>query len=101
MLDIEKKISRIARYFVYEGNTAYNRQRFVDEARVVLEDAVAGDGIKEYAIKCDEELNTIEVIENNEMRCKIAVKPVKTVDFIVIDLIATRQSANVSEEVLR
>jgi len=41
------------------------------------------------------------VIENNELRCRIAVKPVKTVDFIVIDLIATRQSASVTEEVLR
>ena len=101
MLDLERKISRIARQFVYEGNTAYTRQLFVDTTRTVLEDAVAGNGIQDYAIKCDEDLNTTNVIENNEMRCKIAVRPVKTVDYIVIDLIATRQSANVNEEVLR
>ena len=58
MLDLEKKIARIARHFVYEGNTAYLRQSFVDAARTVLEDAVNGDGISEYAIKCDDELNT-------------------------------------------
>ena len=101
MLDIEKKIARIARRFIYEGNTPYLRQSFVDNAKVVLEDAVAGNGIKEYAIKCDDELNPPEVIENNEMRCKIAIKPVKCVDFIVVDIIATRQSASVTEEVMR
>ena len=60
-----------------------------------------GDGIKEYGIKCDDELNTTQVIENNELRCKIAIKPVKVVDWIIIDLISTRQSANISEELIR
>lgn len=87
--------------FVYEGNTPYTRQRFVDTIRPVLEEAVSGDGVREYAIKCDDELNTPEVIENNELRCKIGIKPVKVADFIVIDFIITRQSANVAEEVLR
>jgi hypothetical protein len=41
------------------------------------------------------------VIENNELRCKIAVKPVKVVDWIVIDLISTRQSASISEELVK
>ncbi len=90
MLHLEKRIGRIARRFVYEGNTPYTRQSFVDAITPVLEDAVRGDGIREYAVKCDDELNTAEVIENNELRCKIAVKPVKTVDYIVIDFIATR-----------
>ena len=39
------------------------------------------------AKKCDDELNTTEVIENNEMRCKIAVRPVKVADWIVVDFI--------------
>lgn len=101
MLDLEKKVVRIARYFVYEGNTSFIRQSFVDAIRPIFEDAVAGDGVKEYAIKCDEELNTTQVIENNELRCKIAVKPVKCVDFIVVDIISTRQGTNVNEEVMR
>ena len=101
MLSLEHDIYRISRNFVYENNTAYMRQRFVDSIRPILEDAVQGDGVKEYAIKCDEELNTPEVIENNEMRCKIAVKPVKCVDWIVVDLIATRQSASITEEVMK
>ena len=101
LLYLEKRTARLARRFVYEGNTPYLRQTFVDMIKPIYEDAVHRDGLREYAIKCDDELNTPQVIENNELRCRIAVKPVKTVDFIVIDLIATRQSASVTEEVLR
>jgi len=75
---------------LYEGNTAFLRQNFIDSIRPFFEDALTGYGIKEYAIKCDEELNTPEVIDNNELRCRIAVKPIKSVDYIVIDLISTR-----------
>lgn len=101
MLSLEKRIGRIAQRFVYEGNTPYLRQSFVDACRPVLEDAVRGDGVRDYAIKCDDELNTPEVIENNELRCRIAVRPVKVVDYIILDFIVSKQSANVSEEVLR
>ena len=101
MLDLEKKVKRIAKRFVYEQNTEYTRQLFVDTIRPIFEDAVNGSGIRDYAIKCDDEINTPQVIENNELRCRIALRPVKSLEFLVIDLIATRQSANVSEEVLR
>jgi hypothetical protein len=43
---------------VYEGNTPYLRQLFVDTIRPIFENAVMGNGIKEYGIKCDDELNT-------------------------------------------
>ena len=101
MLYLEKQTVRIARWFVYEGNTPYMRQRFVDTLRPIFEDAVRRDGVKEYAIKCDDEINTTQVIENNELRCRIAVIPVKCVDYIVLDFIVSRQNANVSEEVRR
>lgn len=90
MLYLEKQTVRIARWFVYEGNTPYMRQRFVDTLRPVFEDAVRRDGVREYAIKCDDELNTTQVIENNELRCRIAVIPVKCVDYIVLDFIVSR-----------
>lgn len=101
LLYLEKRVERIARRFVYENNTAYTRQLFVDSIRQVFEDAVAGDGVKEYGIKCDDELNTVDVIENNELRCKIVIKPVKCVDYIVLDFICTRQNASISEELVR
>ena len=101
LLKLEKQVTRAAKYFLYEQNTEYQRQKFVDTIRPFFEAAVNGSGLSEYAIKCDNELNTPEVIDNNEMHCKIAVKPIKTIEYIVISLIATSQSASVTEEVMR
>lgn len=101
MLWLEKSISRIARRFVYEGNTPYLRQRFTDMMRSVLEEAKIGNGVSDYAIRCDDALNTVQVIENNELRAVVAVKPIKTVEYIKLSFIVTNQQANVQEEVLR
>lgn len=100
MLDLEKKTIRVARHFLYEGNTEWLRQQFVDQITPIFEDAVAGDGILDYAIKCDEELNTEQTIENHELHCKIGIKPVKSLEYICLTFIVTRQGANVQEEVM-
>ena len=89
MLYLEKAVVRIGRYYLYEGNTEYLRQNFVDAITTIFDDAVDGNGIKEYAIKCDDENNTTETIENHELHVKIAVKPIKTLEFLVVDFIIT------------
>ena len=100
MLDLEKQTIQVARHFLYEGNTTWLRQRFVDQLKPIYEDAIIGDGILDYAIKCDEEINTEQTIENHELHCKIGIKPVKTLEWIVIDMLISRQNANVQEEVM-
>lgn len=99
-LHLEKQVRRAARYFVYEQNNAYNRQLFVDTIRPIFDNAKRLDGIAEYVIKCDEDNNTPHTIDNNELHCAIAVRPVKAIEFILLNFICTNQSANVSEEIV-
>lgn len=99
-LYLEKQVARYAKYFLYEGNTTYLRQRFVDTIRPIFDDAVNGNGILQYLIKCDDENNTAHTIDNNELHCQIIVKPVKTIEFIVLDFVCTNQSATVTETIL-
>lgn len=101
MLYLEKRVKYYAKYFLYEGNTAYLRQKFVDTIRPIFEAAVDGNGILEYVIKCDDTNNTPETIDRNELHVAIGVKPVKTIEYIVLDFVVTNQSANVTEEVLK
>ena len=96
-LYLEKEVSRIAKYFQYEGNTEFLRNRFVDTIRPIFESAVTKGGIREFYIKCDDENNTPQTIDNNELHCAIAVKPVKTIEFIILNFVCTNQSAVVSE----
>lgn len=101
MLYLERVVRQQAKFFVYEQNTPYTRQRFIDTLKPIFDNVVTGSGILQYVIVCDETNNTPTTIDNNELHCAIAVKPVKSIEFIVVNLIATNQSANIFEEVLR
>lgn len=87
-LRLERAAYKVARYFVYEGNTAYTRQRLVDALDPYFKEAKIGGGIYDYKIKCDESNNTAEVIDRNELKVAIGIKPTKTAEFILIDFIA-------------
>lgn len=99
LLYLEKRTKEICRRFLYEGNTPYNRQRLVDQLTSVFDNCRTNGGISEFAIRCDETNNTTQVIENNELRVDIAIKPVKVVEYIVLSFVTTSQSADVNEEV--
>lgn len=99
MLHLEKSVVNIAKFFLYEGHTSYLRDRFVNAITPIFEDAVNSYGISDYIIKCDEDNNPTTAIDRNELHCSIAVKPIKAVEFIVLNFIVTNQSADVQEEV--
>ena len=96
-LRLERQTYKVARYFVYEGNTAYTRQRLVDTLDPIFYQAKVGGGLYDYKIICDESINTPNVIDNNELRVKIGLKPVKTAEFILIDFIALATGGSFSE----
>lgn len=96
-LRLERQTYKVARYFVYEGNTAYTRQRLVDMLNPIFQAAKVGGGIYDFKIICDESNNTPNVIDNNELRVKIGIKPVKSSEFILIDFIALSTGGSFSE----
>jgi uncharacterized protein len=96
-LRLERQTRKVAKYFVYEGNTAYTRQRLVDTLDPIFFEAKVGGGIYDYKIICDESINTPSVIDNNELKVKIGIKPVKTAEFILIDFVALSTGASFNE----
>lgn len=82
---------------MYEGHTAYTRQRLVDALDPYFKDAKNRGGIYDYIIKCDDENNPQEVIDRNELKVQIGIKPVKTIEFIEIQFICARTGASWSE----
>lgn len=87
-LRLERQTYKVARYFVYEGNTQYTRQRLIDTLSPIFNYVKANGGMYDYKIICDESINTPEVIDNCELKVKIGIKPVKAAEFILIDFIA-------------
>lgn len=96
-LRLERQTNKVARYFVYEGNTAYTRQRLIDTLDPIFYQAKVGGGLYDYKIICDESINTPNVIDNNELRVKIGLKPIKSVEFILVDFVALGTGSSWSE----
>ena len=97
MLRLERAAYQVSRYFVYEGHTAYTRQRLIDALDPYFKEAKNNGGIYDYIIKCDDENNPPDVIDRNELHVQIGIKPVKTIEFIMIDFICARTGASWSE----
>lgn len=55
----------------------------------MFENVKKGYGISDYVIKCDESINTPEIINDNTMRCVIGIRPIKVVEWIVCDFVCT------------
>lgn len=96
-LTLEKETKSLLKYYVFEPNTFTTRQRLIGALQPTFDRAKVNDGLYEYQLICDERNNTPDVIDNNELRISIYIKPVRTAEFILADFIGTRTGISFSE----
>lgn len=96
-LYLEKATKLTVKYFVFEPNTLFTRTRVVNTIKPIFELAKNAEGLYDYLIVCDSRNNTADVIDNNELIVDIYLKPVRAAEFILVNFIATRTSANFAE----
>ena len=63
----------------------------------MFEQAKIGGGLYDYKLICDESINTPDVIDRNELKLKIGLKPTKTVEFIEVTFTLLNTGASWSE----
>ena len=78
-LDLERFVVNVGRNYRYKVNNQFTREQFVQTIKPKFEDYTTRGGIYEYLIKCDDTLNTPEVIDNNELRAAIYIKPARLI----------------------
>lgn len=96
-LAIEKSVAIAARNFLFEFNDEFTRSEFVAVVEPLLREIQGRRGIIDYRVQCDEVNNTPAVIDRNEMRAAIFIKPARSINFITIDFVATRTGADFDE----
>lgn len=103
-VNVRRLIGRIKRYvyhasrqFLYEPHTQAIREKYVKTITPFFQDLMNRGGLYGYKIICDNTNNTPEVIDRNELRVKIGIKPVKTIEFIIIDLCVLNTGASWTE----
>lgn len=98
-LTIEKAIERAARAQLFEFNDLITRTNFVNIVEPYLRDVKSKRGITEFVIVCDESNNTPDVIDSNQLRADIFIKPARSINYINLTFVATRTGVSFEEVV--
>jgi hypothetical protein len=96
-LTLESTIERSARAQLFEFNDAITRSNFVNIVEPYLRDVRAKRGITEFLLICDESNNTPDVIDSNQFKADIYIKPARSINFIGLTFVATRTGISFSE----
>ena len=94
---LEKAIATAAKFQLFEFNDAFTRAQFVALVEPFLRDVQGRRGIYDFRVVCDETNNTPQVIDSNEFRADIFIKPAKSINFITLTFIATRTGISFEE----
>ena len=99
-LRLERITYNVLRYFVYEPNNFFTRTQIVDILTPVFENVKVAGGLYDYRIICSEKNNTADVVDRNELKIAIMLKPTRTAEFILADFYALRTGASFNEVIL-
>ena len=94
---LEKSIANMAKSFLFEFNDAFTRSRFVSTVEPFLLNVQGRQGIQDFVVVCDDSNNSPEVVDRNEFRGDIYVKPSRSINFIQLQFVAVRSGVEFSE----
>ncbi len=96
-LTVEQSLQKAAEAQLFEFNDQITRSNFVNIVEPYLRDIQAKRGIYDYLVICDETNNTPDVIDNNEFRADIFLKPAKSINYVTLTFVATRTGVSFEE----
>lgn len=97
MIRIEKAVSTYAKTFLFETNNPATRARFKYLVDQYLSTIKSNGGISEYRVIIDETNNTQDTIAANRLLVNVAVKPVKSINFITLNFDIYDSNMSISE----
>ena len=98
-LTVEQALESAANDQLFELNDDETRANFINIVEPYLRDVQSQRGIEEFVIICDSTNNTPEVIDNNEFRADIFIKPTRSINYVTLTFVATRTGVSFDEVV--
>ena len=96
-LTVEQALERAAEAQLFELNDELTRANFRNIVEPYLRDVQAKRGLFGFLVVCDTTNNTPDVIDNNEFRADIFLKPAKSINFVTLTFVATRTGVSFEE----
>ena len=100
-LTVEQALQRSAEAQLFELNDELTRANFKNIVEPYLRDVQAKRGLYGFYVVCDSTNNTPDVIDNNEFRADIFLKPAKSINYVTLTFVATRTGVAFEEVVGR
>jgi phage tail sheath protein FI len=94
---LEKAIAKAAQSSLFELNDDFTRAAFRNLVEPYLRDIQGRRGIYDFRVVCDTTNNTPEVIDRNEFRGDIYIKPARSINFIQLNFVAVRTGVEFDE----
>ena len=96
-LTIEQALESAAQAQLFELNDDLTRSSFLNIVEPYLRDVQSNRGLSDFVVVCDSTNNTPDVIDNNEFRADIFLKPLKSINYITLTFVATRTGVSFEE----
>ncbi len=96
-LTVEQSLQRSAQAQLFELNDEITRANFRNIVEPYLRDVQAKRGLYGFLVVCDASNNTPDVIDNNEFRADIYLKPAKSINYVTLTFVATRTGVSFDE----
>ena len=96
-LTIEQALQRTAQAQLFELNDEITRANFINIVEPYLRDVQAKRGLYGFLVVCDETNNTPDIIDNNEFRADIYLKPAKSINYVTLTFVAVRTGVSFEE----
>jgi len=94
---LEKSIANASRYFLFEQNDEFTRNRFKNMVIPFLRTVQGRRGIDEYEVVCDTRNNTPDVTSRNEFIADIYIRPVYSINGITLNFNAVSGNVTFNE----
>ena len=98
-ITLEKAISTASKFQLFEFNDEFTRAQFRNMIEPFLRDVQGRRGVTDFIVVCDETNNPGDVVDRNEFRADIYVKPNRSINFITLQFVATRTGVAFEEVV--
>ena len=95
LIEIRRRVRRIANTLLFEPNRASTLARFSAAVNPVLQQIQAQQGLDRFKVQIDTTTTTQADVENNTIRGKIFLQPTRSLEFISLDFVVTNQGAEI------
>jgi phage tail sheath protein FI len=95
LIDIRRQVRSVGDTFLFEPNRESTLARFAGQVSPILARIQAQQGLERFKVQIDTTTTTQADVENNTIRGKIFLQPVRSVEFISLDFVVTNAGTDI------